>query len=93
MSVSSLSEGYCQLVKNGASDNEICDFLDKKLGVKHESQQVVVIGNYVRCGDTVFEKESGKIAGYLGNERHSRPNSNRYCDVLTCATFECQQHF
>jgi len=91
MSWSQMSDGYFTLVKKGASDNQICDFLDKQLGVQHKLKPVIVMGATSTCGDVVFDTVSGKILGFIGNHGPVR-NSNCYCPVLTCANWQCELH-
>ena len=89
-----LSNGYVELINQNASETEICNFLDKHLGVQHESIPVKVYGSIIRYGDVGVDSKTGKVLGYFGDKGYDGPqcNPNRYCAVLTCATWQCQEH-
>jgi len=89
-----LSAGYVALVKNGASDNQICDYLDKQLGVQYTQPPVITTGKISICNGVGFDSVSGKILGFTGPQGYSGPrqNPNRYCSLVTCADWQCQIH-
>jgi hypothetical protein len=92
----SLSTGYAELMASGASENHICDFLDKHLGVntkfgsiEWQSDNSITFSSGVVC-----DRKTGKVIGYIGKKgaTAAQPVERNYCKNDRCAELNCWQH-